>query len=556
MGEAWEAPGSETAEADRPDTLPFALPLELEVRDPEVVAVLAALPAGEVRTEYALAALKIGVLALGQAKGQLDADVIRRETSRMLEGLDRALDQHAGLLQDRLTRALREYFDPQSGRLEERIQRLVKRDGELETVLRRQVAGEDSELTKTLSAHFGQQSPLMKMLAPDASQGLMAALRETLGEQLTHQRNHVLAEFSLDRPESALSRLVAEVTKSQGQLTGQLQGRIDAVVEEFSLDKEDSALSRLVKNVDRAQQTITAEFSLDSQESALSRLKRVLDDTHRAIHDHLTLDNEQSALARLKRELLGLLEQQTQANSKFQEEVKVTLGQMVARREERDRSPTHGHSFEQAVFACLQHQAQPAGDIVRFVGDTPGAIKYCKKGDCEWELGPDHAAAGAKIVIEAKQDASYNLAQARSELDEARKNRGAQVGIFVFSARTAPAGLEPLARYGSDICLVWDAEQPETDVWLRAGVIIARALCVQSATGRTAQAADFAAIDKAVLEIQRQASSLDEISKSAEQIKSHGDKIQERVRIAKKGFERQLETLADKLSDLKELVGE
>lgn len=530
---------------------PDALHLELEIQDPDIVAALAAVPPGEARLEFALAALKIGVLALAQARGQLDGETVRRESQRMLDRLAQELGQHAQLLQQRLTSTLREYFDPQSGRFEERIQRLVQRDGELESVLRRQVGGNDSELTRTLTAHFGESSPLMKLLAPDASQGLLVALRETLGEQLGHQRNQVLAEFSLDRPESALSRLVGELTKSQGQLTGQLQGKIDTVVAEFSLDKEDSALSRLVRNVDRAQRTITAEFSLDSEQSALSRLKQVLDDTHKAIHDHLTLDNEQSALARLKRELLSLLDQQTEHNQKFQEEVKVTLGQMVARRQEAARSTRHGHTFEQAVFEFLQHQAQAAGDVARFVGDTTGLIRNCKVGDCQLELGPDNAAAGATLVIEAKQAAGYDLAKARAELEEARKNRGAQVGLFVFSRQSAPAALEPVARYGSDVVVIWDAEDPQTDLAFKAGLAIAKALCMRAASARHAQTADFDTLEKAVLEVERQAGSLDEIVRSTETIRSAGDKILKRVEIAKRALERQVETLSETLASLK-----
>ena len=45
--------------------------------------------------------------------------------------------------------------------------------------------------------------------------------------------------------------MIGELTTNHGQLTEALQKKIDAVVDEFSLDKEDSALSRLVRNVER-----------------------------------------------------------------------------------------------------------------------------------------------------------------------------------------------------------------------------------------------------------------------------------------------------------------
>ena len=192
------------------------------------------------------------MLALRQARGRIDADLIQRETQRMLAGLEGQLSTHAAQMQEKLAGSLKEYFDPQSGRFDERVQQLIKHDGELEQLLRRQIGSEDSELAKTLVVHFGRQSPLMKLLDPGESEGLLSALGQTVEGQLTAQRNHVLREFSLDNKEGALARMIGELTANHGQLTDALQKKIDTVVAEFSLDKEDSALSRLVRNVDRA----------------------------------------------------------------------------------------------------------------------------------------------------------------------------------------------------------------------------------------------------------------------------------------------------------------
>jgi hypothetical protein len=53
------------------------------------------------------------------------------------------------------------------------------------------------------------------------------------------------------------------------------------------------------------------------------------------------------------------------------------------------------------------------------------------------ELGPECAAAGESFVVEAKEDASYNLNDARSEIETARQNRKTSVGLFVFSKKIA-----------------------------------------------------------------------------------------------------------------------
>src|SRR5207253_1167311 len=129
---------------------------------------------------------------------------------------------------------------------------------------------------------------------------------------------------------------------------------------------------------------------------------------------------------------------------------------------------------------------------------------------------------------EAKEDASYTMQRALEDLELARKNRGADVGLFVFSALTAPSGLEPFSRYGDDVVIVWDAENPPSDVVLIAGISVAKCLCARARVIGESRAADFDAIDRAILEIERQIGGLDEIFKYAGTIKSNGEKIIDR----------------------------
>lgn len=532
-----------------------SLPLELVVTDHDTVEELQAYASGGQREQFALQALRIGVLALRQARGRVDADLIQRETSRMLMELGGQLTAHAATMQEKLAAALKDYFDPTSGRFHERVQQLVKEDGELEQLMRRQIGGQDSELAKTLLDHFGQQSPLMKLLNPRESEGLLAALGQTLESQLTAQRNHVLREFSLDNKEGALARMIGELTNNHGQLTDALEKKIDAMVGEFSLDKDDSALSRLVRNVEGARVTIAREFSLDNETSAMSRMTEMLKNTQAAIDNNLTLDGEDSALSRLRRELFTILEAHGKSATSFQEEVKVALGKMTARREEAQRSTQHGLAFEDAVCAFLEYHAQQAGDVATRIGQTTGLIKNCKKGDCLVELGPDCAAAGAKVVVEAKEEAGYTLAKARLEIDEARRNRDAQVGLFVFSKSTVPAGIEDVQRYGNDVFVVWDAEDPAANLHLKVGLTLARALCIRVEQLSQSQDEDFEAITKAVLEIEKQSQLLGEVTKSTETIRSSADKISERVRISRASLDRQVETLQARIGDLKKVAG-
>jgi hypothetical protein len=496
------------------------MPLDLLVEDREVIRALADYAEGDERNQFALEALKIGILALRHVGGQASADLIQRE----VRGMQLALQQHHQSVHTQVTSTLKEYFDPQDGRFSERVQRLVGQDGELARLLKGQIDGENSQLSRTLLTHVGRESQLMRLLDPQQSEGLLATLRTSVEEQLTQQRDQVLKEFSLDNKDGSLSRLVSELSINHGDLSKNLQSKIDAVVKEFSLNEENSALSRLVQNVTHAQRTITNEFSLDSETSCLSRLKREL--------------KEQLDAAESK-------------NRQFQEDVKVALAKIVTTRQEASRTTRHGVAFEDAVCEFLAREAQHAGDIASPTGHNTGNIKNCKIGDCVVELGPDSAAPGARIAVEAKEEAGFSLVRAREEVETARKNRGADWGLFVFSKRVAPAGLEPFQRYGNDMIVVWDAEDPNTDVFLKAGIIAARALCFRTSRQSAAQQVDIQAIENAILEIERRAGNLDEVRKSAETIQSSSAKILDRVRIDREALEKQVTILRERVEDLK-----
>lgn len=506
--------------------LPYSLALELTVTDRDVIAELWQYAEGEPRDEFALVALRIGISALRQARGQIDADLVRRESERMLTTLESQLRQHSESVERQLTTSLKEYFDPTTGRFNERIERLVKRDGELERLLRAQIGEQDSELCKALAAHIGEQSPLMKKLNPEQKDGFLSVLSQLVEQELKAQSTRILNEFSLDNQDGALNRLVVKLTDKHELLGKNLKERIDEVVKAFSLNDE---------------------------QSFFSQLRRTLDKTTETINNNLTLDDENSSLARLQREVRKILQEHGETNQKFQEEVKTALAKMAARREERDASTRHGMVFEDAVAEFLQQQAQQRCELFERTGNRVGLIKNCKVGDFVWELGPETVAPGATIVIESKEEIGYTLVDARKEIAQARDNRGAQIGLFVFSRRTAPQQMEPFCRLGNDIFVVWDAEDTASDIHLKAGVDVARALCLKAQNKAEAQAADFTAIDAAILEIEKRANSLEEVCKWAETIRSNSEKIIDRANKAREAVNRQVANLQERITDLKEL---
>src|SRR3972149_11800614 len=114
------ASATATAKDDLDGKLPCSMELDLVVQDRDVIRALVEYPDEEERNQYALEALKIGVLALRHVGGQATADLIQRESQRLVKDMQQTLEQHKQIVSSQLGSTLKEYFDPQDGRFSER----------------------------------------------------------------------------------------------------------------------------------------------------------------------------------------------------------------------------------------------------------------------------------------------------------------------------------------------------------------------------------------------------------------------------------------------------
>ena len=507
-----------------------SLVLNLVIEDPEVSTELRRRAEGHARNTFAVSALRIGILALRQAQGNVDAEVVRNEGQRLIAELSRELALGVQQIDSKIAGSLKLYFDPQSGHFTERVERLVRKDGDLETMLRQQIGdGESSELARALARRIGETSPLMRRLDPQDAESISRSIEKSVKDVLDAEQGRILGEFSLDNEAGALTRVVAQLEATNGKFKGDIEKQIKAAIREFSLDDESSALSRLVKKVEEAKDRITDEFSVDNQGSAINKLNLVLAETRQSIDDNLTLDNEQSALARLKKQLTDVLGDIQSKNQEFQQDVSAKLASLVTRHQEEMRSTTHGISFEEEFCVFLQREAQRAGDVFTATGTKPGAIGKCKTGDAIIQIGTEAAAAGERIVFEAKSSKKYSLADARQEIDEARKNRGASVGVFVFAKDTAPQGLQPFTRIEHDLFVIWDAADPSTDIYLSAAVSVAKALLFRQKAVDNKSQASVLDMERALNALEKQLKGLDQMETWTLTIQANSGKIAGRI---------------------------
>lgn len=527
------------------------MPLQLIVTDPEVCAELRAHESEHERNRYALAALRIGVHAMRQATGVIDARSVRDEVAEMLTSLRDVLAEHSVQCTGGISNSLKSYFDPESGQFTQRLDRLVKRDGELDELLNRHLSEDSSTVAQTLAAHVGQQSPLFKMLSPEQANGLLASLKEVIGLALKSQRDQIVGNFSLDDKSSALSRLLSEVTDANGKLRKGLAEDVAEVRNEFSLDNEEGALARLVNRVEKAQQQISDQFSQDNEDSAMSRMAKLLETVNGTVKGNLTLDDETSPLSLLRRQLLEVIRQIEKSNNQFHTEIRETVAALKARKKEKARGTRHGDDFQDAVGEFLEFDANNRGDICENTTNKVGRIPRTKTGDFVVTMGPEAAAAGGSIVIEAKQEQGYDLKAILAEISQARTNRDAAVGIFVLSSIAAPEEMEPLARYGNDIVVIWNAEDPLTDVVLNAALSLARGLIAGQSVASKERAADLNELDKAMQRIAKDAGSLGEIVTWSTTVENNGNKIRTKAERLKQDLENQVERLDEHLGRLR-----
>lgn len=190
----------------------------------------------------------------------------------------------------------------------------------------------------------------------------------------------------------------------------------------------------------------------------------------------------------------------------------------AARASERSKSAAKGGDFEDRVEALLGDIARGAGDLVERTSNDAGATLKSKKGDFVLSLNPGLTrGADVRVVVEAK-DRAVSVPAMKAELREARENRGAAVGVVVFTPAHAPAGVAPFDLRGDDVWCVLDPEDADQSTF-EVAIRLARYLALASLASRDASV-DAVTIGQALASIREQ---LDQIRNLKSQLTSIGN---------------------------------
>lgn len=455
---------------------------------------------------------RVGLGALSSAHAQMETAKLDDVATEMLQDLETALSKHTNEQKREVASLLETYFDSRDGKLPQRLDSLVKDDGELARLLRSHLSGEGSTLARSLAQQVGENSPLFKLLSPTDSQGFLSNLEKQIESVLDLQRQRLLDQLDPRVEGSAIQRMLVDLREAQERDNRDRNRQFDSAIKSLDANDETSALSSLMRAVGENNQRLLSAINPEATDSPMAAIRLSVT---RLLETHAGELRERLEAAEVQR-------------SRFEAEVRTTLQKLESRRETNRRTPQGGREFEDAVVEML-HRIVPFGQYtVEATGTIAGSVTRRKIGDAVVTFGQETAFPGARIVFEAKQDSAYSVSKALDELEGARENRDACVGVLVLAQSHAPSNFPEFARCGRDVIVTWDDADPASDIRLRCAVELSMALAVRQRDH--ASDADVALVSGMEKAIEKRLRRITVMKKAVKRVIENGQTLEGEVR--------------------------
>jgi hypothetical protein len=491
-------------------------------RRPDIVEAFAALDPARAQS-LAVEAWRLGLRAEMGAHRVAAESRFEDIGGSLVAQIEQRFEDIGARQQQGMVDTLRSYFDPRDGQVNLRLEAFLKNDGELARTLATYLAPGSGELARTLARELGEQSPLLRRLSPTDTEGVVVMIERSV--QATLQQHQARLDQQLDplAPEGGVARLLAALRREMETGNKDTVEKLAAATRALDTGDEHSMINCLRRESEKATHTIRHEMNADAPGSALALLKSSLS---AQLDGHIKRQDEERRASE---------ERQRKMVDDFRE----AMARFDERKLAESQSTRGGLAFEDAVADQVHVLTRGSTVIVDAVGTTVGHRAGCKVGDLVVRHGPDTLYAGSALVIEAKREKGYTVTRALQELDTARQNRGATAGLFVMSRSHVPAGFGGFRVFGNDVLVVWDAEDPSTNAYLDASLVIGLLLAArgrrQGDPGQIDALADIEA--RIAKEIERH-----------EAMRSHVDGIQRHAEALQKELstsDKKLKTLAD-----------
>jgi hypothetical protein len=311
----------------------------------------------------------------------------------------------------------------------------------------------------------------------------------------------------LSQTEAANEKAAAALDQVLRQNFADGDGRLPRTLERFLGDR--GALRAFVGEL----------FDETKRDSAIGRMRHLLGSY---------FDGDASRLAllldptRLGSPLHQFRTEMSEGFARLNERLTAIEAAAAARATERQRSAAKGADFETLLETMLGEIVRGTGDALDRTGDEAGNVARSKKGDFLLTVSPELTrGAVLRVVVEAK-DRAVSGRVMRDELREAKTNRGAVVGLVIFTPAHAPAGIAPFDVRSGDVYCVVDPDAPEP-ANLEGAVRLARLLAL-ACLREDQNEVDGAAIGRALAGIRE---GLDVVRRMKTQLTSIGGTAQE-----------------------------
>lgn len=299
------------------------------------------------------------------------------------------------------------------------------------------------------------------------------------------------------------------------------EGSLSRTFQAF-FDPEEGRLSQLMQRQIGPDSTFGKALDPQNRQGIIAlieaRIRELVEAKLEDVLEQFSLDEDDSAMSRLSNMLTEFFGQLNQS-----------LGIKTATAEEAQKGHVKGMEFERDLYDIFAEAGRQLGDDTELVRGSVGTVSRCKKGDFLSTLGESSGAPGLRIVVEVK-DQPVRLKDAIDELQDAKANREAAVGIFVFARGAEPAEIGDFRRIGEDFFVTVDKDDLRNGqplLFLDSAYRIARALMVAAERKEAAGEIDLQKIQDQVDALSAWSDRIADMARKARTIQSSGKLIEE-----------------------------
>ena len=331
------------------------------------------------------------------------------------------------------------------------------------------------------------------------------------------------------------------------------KGTLSILLKDY-FNTENGKVSLLLKQELGPGSAFTKSLDPNDKESVISRMEEMvkvkLESTIEDLIGEFSLDKNNSGMSRMKKLLQDEIAEIKKENNSFFNELREHFKIQKAKTEEAEKGTQKGRDFETILYSKIALLGQKLEDVTENVTGIIGEIPRSKVGDYVVTLGNTSAAPGKRIVIEAKQQQNYKLEDVIKELKEAKENRKADCGIFIFAKGYEPIEMGDFKINGNDFFCTVDEEsliEDRSAIFLEAAYKIARVYIVTQLRKEKKGKIDLEVIKNKIQKMLTQVESMSDLLTKAKTIQNSGDSIEKTAKAIKEDLETTIQSILELL---------